>query len=55
MSGKGSRPRPFSVPQTTFDSNWDLIFNKDKNNAKDEPRGPNEDQDRKDETRATES
>jgi hypothetical protein len=30
MSGKGSRPRPFSVDQTTFDSNWDRIFNKDK-------------------------
>jgi CDGSH-type Zn-finger protein len=30
MSGKGSRPRPFSVDQKTFDTNWDLIFLKDK-------------------------
>ena len=29
--GKGSRPRPFSVDQKTFDSNWDTIFKKDKN------------------------
>ncbi len=28
--GKGSRPRPFSVDQKTFDSNWDNIFKKDK-------------------------
>ena len=28
MSGKGSRPRPFSVDQKTFDSNWDTIFGK---------------------------
>jgi hypothetical protein len=29
--GKGSRPRPFSVDQKTFDANWDTIFkgNKD--------------------------
>lgn len=24
--GKGSKPRPFSVDQKTFDSNWDAIF-----------------------------
>jgi hypothetical protein len=31
MSGKGSRPRPYSVDQKTFDSNWDQIFgNKEK-------------------------
>jgi hypothetical protein len=30
MSGKGSRPRPFSVDQKTFDDNWDMIFNKKK-------------------------
>ena len=30
MSGKGSRPRPFSVSQTEFDSNWDRIFSKGK-------------------------
>ncbi len=28
--GKGSKPRPFSVDQKTFDSNWDAIFNKKK-------------------------
>ena len=28
MSGKGSSPRPFSVDQSTFDSNWDRIFKK---------------------------
>ena len=26
MSGKGSRPRPYSVSQQIFDSNWDRIF-----------------------------
>jgi hypothetical protein len=29
MSGKGSRSRPFSVDQQTFDTNWDVIFNKE--------------------------
>ncbi len=33
--GKGSRPRPFSVDQKTFDSNWDNIFKK-KNDTADE-------------------
>ena len=28
--GKGSSPRPFSVDQKTFDSNWDAIFGKKK-------------------------
>lgn len=28
MSGKGSRPRPYSVDRKTFDSNWDKIFGK---------------------------
>lgn len=30
MSGKGSKARPFSVDQKTFDTNWDAIFKKDK-------------------------
>jgi CDGSH-type Zn-finger protein len=30
MAGKGSRPRPFSVSQETYDKNWDSIFNKGK-------------------------
>jgi DNA-binding protein H-NS len=33
MSGKGSKPRPLSVPQDKFDSNWDAIF-KPKTKAK---------------------
>ena len=28
MSGKGSKPRPYSVSQSQFASNWDNIFNK---------------------------
>lgn len=28
MSGKGDKPRPYSVDQKTFDSNWDMIFGK---------------------------
>jgi hypothetical protein len=27
---KGSNPRPFSIDQTTFDNNWDRIFNRKK-------------------------
>ena len=26
--GKGSKPRPFSVDQKTFDANWEAIFGK---------------------------
>lgn len=26
MSGKGSKPRPFSVNRETYESNWDKIF-----------------------------
>ncbi len=26
MAGKGSKPRPSSVDQITFDQNWDRIF-----------------------------
>ena len=28
--GKGSKPRPISVPREQFDSNWDAIFKKPK-------------------------
>ena len=28
MSGKGSKPRPFSVSQDEFKNNWDEIFAK---------------------------
>ena len=34
MSGKGSRPRPFSVDRKTFESNWDKIFKKSKKTSK---------------------
>lgn len=30
MSGKGSKPRPYSVPRKKFDENWDKIFGKKK-------------------------
>jgi hypothetical protein len=30
MNGKGSKPRPLSVPQKQFDDNWDNIFKKPK-------------------------
>lgn len=33
MSGKGSRPRPFSVSRKTFETNWDKIFGKKKTNS----------------------
>lgn len=36
MSGKGSRPRPFSVSQSTFDNNWDTIFRKTNMNTQTE-------------------
>ncbi|GAA5075518.1 hypothetical protein GCM10025759_19130 [Lysobacter panacisoli] len=36
MSGKGSKPRPFSVSADTFASNFDSIFRKDAG-AKDGP------------------
>lgn len=28
--GKGSKPRPYSVDQKTFENNWDRIFSKKK-------------------------
>ena len=28
--GKGSKPRPFSVDQKTFDANWNAIFGRKK-------------------------
>jgi len=37
MSGKGSKPRPYSVPRKTFDSNWDKIFGKKKKEDKNKP------------------
>ena len=39
MSGKGSTPRPFSVDQDKFASNWERIFGKkeDKQEKKFEP------------------
>jgi hypothetical protein len=34
MSGKGSRPRPFSVDRKVFENNWDKIFKKSKKTNK---------------------
>jgi len=31
MAGKGSKPRPIDIDRKTYESNWDRIFNKDKN------------------------
>ena len=31
VAGKGSKPRPIDVDRKTYESNWDRIFNKDKN------------------------
>ena len=36
MSGKGSKPRPFSVSQEKFATNWDAIFGKKEKNQKDQ-------------------
>jgi hypothetical protein len=33
MSGKGSKPRPFTVTKEDFSSNWDRIFNVKNNNT----------------------
>ncbi len=40
-AGKGSRPRPYSVDQKTFDTNWEAVFGKkdqsaEENSADDE-------------------
>lgn len=34
MNGKGSKRRPKSVSQKTFDENWERIFGKKKKKAK---------------------
>ena len=31
--GKGSKPRPLSVSQETFDTNWNVVFNQKENNT----------------------
>lgn len=41
MSGKGSRPRPFSVNRKTFESNWDKIFGKKKISKQTKPKKTN--------------
>jgi len=30
MSGKGSKPRPLSIPRKQFENNWERIFGKKK-------------------------
>jgi hypothetical protein len=32
--GKGSKPRPLSVPRKQFDDNWNRIFGKKKSSKK---------------------
>ena len=32
--GKGSKPRPLSIPRKQFDDNWDRIFGKKKEEKK---------------------
>jgi hypothetical protein len=34
--GKGSAPRPYSVPKEQFNKNWDQIFGKKKEEPKEE-------------------
>jgi len=34
MAGKGSKPRPLSVPRKQFDENWERIFGKKKSPKK---------------------
>ena len=36
MSGKGSKPRPYSVSQKQFANNWEKIFKKHDNCGTDE-------------------
>lgn len=36
--GKGSKPRPFSVDQETFNSNWDKVFKSKKTSSYVDPR-----------------
>lgn len=38
MSGKGSKPRPFSISQQEYDTRWDAIFQRD---LKDDNTGTN--------------
>jgi hypothetical protein len=45
MSGKGSRPRPFSVDRKTFESNWEKIFGKKGNKKTTEKNTKNQKQD----------
>lgn len=34
--GKGSSPRPYSVPKEQFDNNWEAIFGKKEKKKSDE-------------------
>jgi hypothetical protein len=38
--GKGSKPRPLSIPQQEYDTRWDAIFQRD---LKDEPKNDYQD------------
>ena len=35
MSGKGSKPRPFTINREHFVENWDMIFSKENNTGTD--------------------
>jgi len=43
--GKGSNPRPFSVDQDTFASNWDRIFGKKEEKTESEQTEHNDEND----------
>lgn len=45
MSGKGSKPRPFSVDRKTFESNWEKIFGKQSKKKTTEKNSKNQKQD----------
>jgi hypothetical protein len=40
VSGKGSKPRPLSVPRKQFDENWERIFGKKKAKKNKEAKKP---------------
>lgn len=43
MAGKGSRPRPLSVPREVYEDNYDRIFGHGKHKKKGKPGGKRQD------------
>lgn len=43
MSGKGSKPRPFSISQEEYEKRWDAIFGRDLEDPKVKDEVANED------------